>query len=80
MNYIILVIVGLVCFWLGRRTGSKGGVGFTAIPAEKLKALQRDAHEALEERTAKRKIAQMGLKWTRCLLQPQNPLIPSKSS
>ena len=55
MNYIIFVIVALVSFWLGRETGKKENTGFTAVPKEELKALQRDAHEALEERTEKRK-------------------------
>ena len=55
MNYIILIVVAVVCFWLGRKTARRGDAGFNAVPKEELKALQRDAHEALEERTEKRK-------------------------
>lgn len=55
MNYIILIIVGLICFYLGRSTASKMPAGFSVLSKEKLKAMQSDAHEALKERTEKRK-------------------------
>ncbi len=49
MNYILLIIVGLVAFFLGRRLGRRG-----ATPNQ-LNNIRESAHEALSKRTEDRK-------------------------
>lgn len=51
MNYFILIIVAIVSFIIGRMTAKNDGM----LGKEELSEMQKDAREALTERTEKRK-------------------------
>jgi len=58
MNYIILIIIAIVSFTLGRKTVKKtpqDNKTFTPKEPEELKEMREEAHQALSERTEKRK-------------------------
>lgn len=53
MNYLILIIVGIVGFVIGRR--GFGGQVFAPKSSDEMKDMREEAHEALSERTENRK-------------------------
>jgi len=58
MNYIILIIIAIVSFTLGRKTVKKtpqDNKTFTPKEPEEMKEIREEAHQALTERTEKRK-------------------------
>ena len=59
MNYVILIIVAIVSFAIGRKTAkttrSTTSRTFAPQQPEELKEMQKEAREALSERTEKRK-------------------------
>ena len=69
MNYLLLIIVAVVSFTLGRKSMKT----FTPKSAERLDSIRAEAHEALSERTEKRK--ERILEFMRKEKEHQNELI-----
>lgn len=55
MNYLILIIVAIVSFAIGRKTAKSTKQIFTSKQPEEMKEMQEEVREALTERTEKRK-------------------------
>ena len=55
MDYIILIIVGVVGFILGKYFGKQRGVGFASKSENEMKDMRVESREALSERTENRK-------------------------
>ncbi len=51
MQYLILIIVAVISFWLGRKTKK----GIAPLPPEGMQALRDESRKALNERTHDRK-------------------------